>query len=85
MARVFPRAARRNAARRNVQPALALKIAIWRSGRPQYEIALAAGLSATTLSMIVVGRRQTSASERRRIARALGVAVGRLFGARRDG
>jgi hypothetical protein len=56
-----------------------LKLAIWRSGRPQYEIAAAAGLSATTLSMIVVGRRKASRIERQQLARVLGASERTIF------
>jgi transcriptional regulator with XRE-family HTH domain len=61
-------------------PLFALKMAIWRSGRRQWEIARSAGLSANVLSYIVQGRRAASAREQERIAGALGVPLRSLFG-----
>ncbi len=59
---------------------IALKVAIWKSRRPQWEIAHRAGLSASTLSYIVTGRRRASEGEKRRLARILGSPVEALFG-----
>jgi transcriptional regulator with XRE-family HTH domain len=57
-----------------------LKVALLRSGRTQYAVAAAAGMSETRLSRIVVGRAPGTEEERRAIALALGVPLDELFG-----
>ena len=58
-----------------------LKVAIWEkygSGR-QYLLARDARLSESTLSRIILARREASADERRAIAKALGVPQREIF------
>lgn len=57
-----------------------LKLAVLNSGRPQFEIAIAAGLSETKLSRIVRGRAKPTESEAVRIAGALDMSAEQLFG-----
>ena len=57
-----------------------LKVAVVSSGRPQFEIAVAAGMSETKLSRIVRGRASPTEEEALRIARALEQPPEHLFG-----
>jgi len=57
-----------------------LKSCLVQTGRRQYEIARAVGLTENELSRIVRGRRSATADERRRLAVALGVEEPELFG-----
>ncbi len=59
---------------------LQLKLALLESGEPAYRVAARAALGESTLSRIVRGRRLPTAEEMRRIARALHVPEGRIFG-----
>ena len=56
-----------------------LRLAILQSGLFQYEIAHRCGLSETTLSRVIAGRRSASANERRCIAQILGLSENELF------
>ena len=58
---------------------LALKIAIVESGMSQFDVAEAAKLHDSYLSMLVNGRRQPSDAVRKAIARVLKRKVGELF------
>lgn len=60
-------------------PLIRLKLAIWRSGRPQWAIARDAGVSPTLLSYIVNGRREATETEREQPAKVLGASAGALF------
>lgn len=57
----------------------AFKVAIVRSGLPQFEVARRAKLSETVVSRIAAGRRAATPEERRRLARALGLGEAELF------
>lgn len=57
-----------------------LKLAVVGSDLPQYELARRCGLTETVFSRIVRGRRNPTATERRRIAEALQCSEAALFG-----
>jgi transcriptional regulator with XRE-family HTH domain len=58
---------------------VALAVAAARDGRPQYEIAAAAGVNGSDFSAFLTGRRQPTARARKGIARALGCNEEDLF------
>lgn len=59
---------------------LNLLIAVVRDGRPRWQIADSARVSATTLSGCITGRVMPSESVQSRLAAALGLPVADLFG-----
>jgi transcriptional regulator with XRE-family HTH domain len=64
---------------RNMSGNMELLVAIKRRGRTQREVARAAGLSESALSMAINGRLNLNGEERRRIARALELQPAELF------
>ncbi len=64
---------------RKVTPNIALKLAIWNSGKTQTVIAQKTGIHESKLSQIVRGHRPPSDDEQRAIARVLRVPVNELF------
>jgi plasmid maintenance system antidote protein VapI len=60
-------------------PRRALQRALRVDDRPAWQIAYAVGISGSTLSRIVSGRREPSAEESERLALALGSSVDELF------